>query len=85
MTRRWQRREAEAIEAERGDQMFGTITAEGRAMAGPSYGKIEFTGGTGECKGIQGGMDLRSRTKTMSLKEGTYRQLAIGAINWKLP
>lgn len=68
-----------------GDQIFGKLTMGGKAMAGPSYGKIEFTGGTGECEGIQGGMDLRSRPKTMSSKEGTYQQLAIGAFNWKLP
>jgi hypothetical protein len=68
-----------------GDQIFGTLTMGGKAKAGPSYGKIEFTGGTGECEGITGGMDLRSRPKVMPSKEGTYQQLAIGEFNWKLP
>jgi hypothetical protein len=68
-----------------GDKIFGLITMSGIVEQGPTKGNVDFIGGTGECSGIEGHIELLPRIKTMSSQEGVYQQLARGKITWKIP
>jgi hypothetical protein len=68
-----------------GDQIFGTFTHEGVLGVGPTGGFIELIGGTGECTGIEGRMEMMPRPSVKSSKKGIYQGLGIGTITWKIP
>ena len=68
-----------------GDQIFGVVDAEGIAGKGATGGGIELIGGTGECSGITGKIELLPRPKVKSSKKGTYQQVIVGKVSWKIP
>ena len=68
-----------------GDQIFGAIVSEGIVGRGPTGGGIEFLGGTGECSGITGKIDLLPRPKVKASKKGTYQHVIVGKVTWKIP
>ena len=68
-----------------GDQIFGTYTNEGVLGVGPTGGFIKLIGGTGECTGITGKMEMMPRPAVKSSKKGIYQGLGIGKITWKIP
>jgi hypothetical protein len=41
-------------------------------------------GGTGECTGIEGKMLTKPQPKTISSKEGTYQQIVLTNVTWKI-
>ena len=67
-----------------GDQIFGVFKGEGARGSGTS-GRLEIVGGTGECTGIQGALELKSGPTVKSSKEGTSQGTTEGVITWKLP
>lgn len=68
-----------------GDQIFGVINMGGKYMEGPTRGIIEFIGGTGQCAGIEGQIEMMPRPKIAPSMDGTYQQIGIGKVSWKLP
>lgn len=68
-----------------GDKIFGVINMGGEYMSGPTRGIIDFIGGTGQCAGIEGQIELLPRPKIVPSKDGTYQQIGIGKVSWKLP
>ena len=68
-----------------GDQIFGIIDTEGDLVNGPSKGGVVIIGGTGECTGIEGKVELMPRPTVKSAKKGTYQNIGIGKLSWKLP
>lgn len=69
-----------------GDTLYGTFNFGGKYKRGPTSGSVELLGGTGECSGIQGTIELLARPKvTTSTKAGTYQNIAIADISWKIP
>ena len=68
-----------------GDQIFASIVSEGVVGQGPKSGGVELLGGTGECTGITGKIELLPRPKVKSSKKGTYQQVMVGKVTWKIP
>lgn len=68
-----------------GDQIFGIFQNEGVFGTGQLTGVIEIIGGTGECAGIEGAMEMLPRPVVKTSKEGAYQGLGAGKINWKIP
>lgn len=68
-----------------GDQIFGLIDTEGDFVNGPSKGGVVIIGGTGGCTGIEGKVELMPRPTVKSAKKGTYQNLGIGKLSWKIP
>jgi hypothetical protein len=68
-----------------GDQIFGTFQNEGVLGVGSTGGTIELVGGTGECTGITGKMELLPRPAVKASKKGAYQGIGIGKITWKIP
>ena len=68
-----------------GDQIFGIVDTEGDRVNGPSKGGVIIIGGTGDCAGIEGKVELMPRPTVKSAKKGTYQNIGIGKISWKLP
>jgi hypothetical protein len=68
-----------------GDQFFGVYELKGVVGTGQLSGIIKITGGTGECAGIQGTMEVLPRPVTKTSKEGEYQGIGIGKITWKIP
>ncbi|KPJ75107.1 MAG: hypothetical protein AMJ54_15925 [Deltaproteobacteria bacterium SG8_13] len=68
-----------------GDQIFGTMSYEGKPGGGPTSGLVTWVGGTGECTGIGGTMELLPRPTVKVTKKGIYQQIAVGKISWKIP
>ncbi len=58
---------------------------EGILGVGPTSGVMEIIGGTGECTGIEGTLEMLPRPKVKSSKKGTYQGIGIGKISWKIP
>ena len=53
---------------------------------GAKSGTLKIIGGTGECSGMQGEIELLPRPKvTTSTGAGTYQNMAIANISWKIP
>lgn len=68
-----------------GDQIFGIYQSTGVLGVGPTSGSIEFLGGTGECTGIKGKMEILPRPAVKPSKKGTYQGIGIGRVTWKIP
>ena len=68
-----------------GDQIFGAIVSEGVMGQGVTGGGVEIIGGTGECSGITGKIEVLPRPKVKSSKKGTYQQVLVGKVTWKIP
>lgn len=68
-----------------GDQVFGVYKNEGVLGVGPTGGFIELIGGTGECTGIEGKMEMLPRPAVKPSKKGTYQGIGVGKITWKIP
>ena len=68
-----------------GDQIFATVDANGISGKGITSGGATFVGGTGECTGISGELISTPRPPTKSSKQGTYQQIVLGKISWKIP
>jgi len=69
-----------------GDQFFSSLYKnEGILGVGPTSGVMEIIGGTGECTGIEGTLEMLPRPKVKSSKKGTYQGIGIGKISWKIP
>lgn len=69
-----------------GDTIYGTFNFGGVHQEGPKSGVIKLLGGTGECAGIEGEMELGPRPKKQnSTGPGRYQNFAIGKMTWKLP
>ena len=68
-----------------GDQIFGVYKFEGVVETGIQTGIIKIIGGTGECAGIEGAMEMLPRPVLKTSKEGTYQGIGIGKITWKIP
>lgn len=69
-----------------GDTIYGTFNFGGIHQEGPKSGVIKILGGTGECAGIEGEMELGPRpNKQNSTGPGRYQNFAIGNMTWKLP
>ena len=58
---------------------------EGLVETGIQTGIIEIIGGTGECAGIEGTMEMLPRPVLKTSKEGAYQGIGIGKITWKIP
>ena len=67
------------------DQIFGVYKFEGVVETGIQTGIIEIIGGTGECAGIEGTMEMLPRPVLKTSKDGTYQGIGIGKITWKIP
>jgi len=68
-----------------GDQIFGIFEASG-VLGGPLTSAIvTFTGGTGECTGIEGKMKGAPRPKVKSSKKGSWQAIGVGSVTWKIP
>ena len=68
-----------------GDQIFGAYESQGIVGKGVTAGGIDIIGGTGECSGITGKMELLPRPDVKPSKEGTYQQITVGKVSWKIP
>ena len=68
-----------------GDQIFGVYEFDGVVETGIQTGIIEIIGGTGECAGIEGTMEMLPRPVLKTSKEGAYQGIGIGKITWKIP
>jgi len=68
-----------------GDQIFGVYELEGVVGTEQQTGIIEIIGGTGECAGIEGTMEMLPRPVLKTSKEGAYQGIGIGKITWKIP
>ena len=69
-----------------GDQIFGRIIdVAGILGVGPNSGVIELSGGTGECSGIEGRLEIMPPPKMTPSKKGIYQGIGIMGINWKIP
>ena len=68
-----------------GDQIFGVLEFEGVVASGIETGIIKIIGGTGECAGIEGTMELLPRPMSKTSKEGEYQGIGVGKITWKIP
>ena len=68
-----------------GDQIFAEVITEGLLSSGLTGGGVKFVGGTGACAGIEGELVPSPRPPTKHSKEGTYQQILLGKINWKIP
>ena len=69
-----------------GDTFYGTFNFGGKYTSGPTSGVVTILGGTGECSGMQGEIELLERPKvTASTRDGTYQLIAIANISWKIP
>lgn len=70
-----------------GDQVFGVYESQGvlGQREGVTAGGIELVGGTGECSGITGKIELLPRPTVRSSKKGTYQQVTVGKVSWKIP
>ena len=66
-------------------QIFGVYEFDGVVETGIQTGIIEIIGGTGECVGIEGTMEMLPRPVTKTSKEGAYQGIGIGKITWKIP
>ena len=52
-----------------GDQIFGIVDTEGDRVNGPSKGGVIIIGGTGDCAGIEGKVELMPRPTVQSAKK----------------
>jgi hypothetical protein len=69
-----------------GDTFYGTFNFGGKYQRGPTSGIVKIIGGTGECSGMQGEIELLPRPKvTTSTGAGSYQNMAIANISWKIP
>jgi hypothetical protein len=68
-----------------GDQIFGVYELDGVVGTEQLSGVIEIIGGTGECAGIEGTMEMLPRPVLKTSKEGAYQGIGIGKITWKIP
>ena len=68
-----------------GDQIFGVYELDGVVGSGQLSGIIRIIGGTGECAGIEGTMEMLPRPVLKTSKEGEYQGIGIGKITWKIP
>ena len=68
-----------------GDQIYATVGTGGKHGEGISKGGVKFVGGTGECTGIEGEMVTKARPKTKSSKQGSYQQIVLSNVTWKIP
>ncbi len=69
-----------------GDKIFGLIQdVVGARGTGPSSGGVKITGGTGECSGITGMMELLQNPTVKSSQKGTYQGIGVAKISWKIP
>jgi hypothetical protein len=55
-----------------GDKIFATVSFGTQSKAGESHGTANIIGGTGQCSGIQGKIELLPRPKVMPSQKGTY-------------
>ncbi len=69
-----------------GDTFYGTFNFGGVHQEGPKSGTVKLVGGTGECAGFEGEIELLPRPKVAySTPEVTYQAIAISNISWKIP
>ena len=68
-----------------GDQIYAIIDMGGKHGEGVSGGGVKFVGGTGECTGIEGEALTKPRPKTKSSKQGSYQQIVLSNVTWKIP
>ena len=69
-----------------GDQIFGKIVdVSGVLGVGPNSGTIELSGGTGECSGIEGRIEIMPPPKMTPSTKGAYQGVVIMKISWKIP
>jgi hypothetical protein len=68
-----------------GDQIFALVGTEGMLGKGNTGGGVKIVGGTGGCSGIEGELVATPRPPTKSSKQGTYQQIVLGKVNWKIP
>ena len=85
VNKKWTGAGAILITRPNGDQIFGIFKNEGVLGVGSTGGTIELIGGTGECAGIQGKMEILPRPAVKTSKKGTYQGIGIGKITWKIP
>lgn len=68
-----------------GDQIFGTFKATGTQGGPLSSAIVEFTGGTGECSGIEGKMVGAQRPKVKTSQKGSWQAIGPGTVTWRIP
>ena len=68
-----------------GDQIFGVYETEGEFGKQPPTGLIKLMGGTGECTGITGEIEILPGPALKASKEGTYQSITIAKVTWKIP
>ena len=68
-----------------GDQIFGVVDVEGEYGIKVTGGKITIIGGTGECTGIEGLLEIGPRPAVKTSMEEIYQGVGFGKISWKIP
>jgi hypothetical protein len=68
-----------------GDKIYATIDTGGKHGEGISKGGAKFVGGTGECTGIEGEIFTKPRPQTQPSKQGSYQQIVLNKVTWKIP
>lgn len=67
-----------------GDEIYGVFKGEG-VLGKSSTGSLEIVGGTGQCAGITGGIELKSGPYVKATKKGTAQGTTIGDLKWSIP
>lgn len=68
-----------------GDLIFGVVDVEGEFGKKVTGGKITIIGGTGECAGIEGVLEIGPRPAVKTSMEGIYQGVGFGKVSWKIP
>ena len=68
-----------------GDQIFGLVESEGEFGKKVTGGTITIIGGTGECAGIEGLLEIGPRPAVKTSMEEIYQGVGFGKISWKIP
>ena len=67
-----------------GDKIYATFETEG-TLGEKSMTHCPIVGGTGECTGIQGSLELGYGPKVKSSQEGVRQTFSVGTVSWKIP
>ena len=68
-----------------GDKIYSTFKAQGVFGGGPSSSINTFIGGTGACTGITGTLELKGVPGVKPSKKGTFQNISVGKVTWKIP
>ncbi len=67
-----------------GDKIYATFDSEGM-LRGESKASCKLVGGTGNCAGIEGSIEITGEAGFKPSKKGTGYGISAGTFNWKIP